>query len=80
MVRPEDIILEKLSDLEHDQWAHWTRYMLDTIAKELGVSIEDLECVKRWRRQISTPYEELSEKEKESDRNWARKVLAVLDS
>lgn len=32
-----------------------------------------LECVQRWRRQIKTPYAELSEKEKESDRGIVRK-------
>ena len=34
--------------------------------------------IERWRRQIGTPYEALSEQEKESDRVWARKVRAVL--
>jgi hypothetical protein len=61
--------LEQLAELEHEQWAHWTRYMLDNLTEE---------NIARWRRQIDTPYEELSEKEKESDRKWARKVLGVL--
>jgi arsenate reductase-like glutaredoxin family protein len=61
--------LEQLAALEHEQWAHWTRYMLDNLTEE---------NIARWRRQIDTPYEELSEKEKESDRKWARKVLDVL--
>lgn len=71
---------ERLSDLEHEQWAHWTRYMLDTIAGENHISeeFEDLPCVRRWRRQCDTPYAQLSEREKESDREWADKVLDTI--
>ena len=35
-------------------------------------------AVRRWERQIATPYEELTEAEKNSDREWADKVLDVL--
>ena len=66
----EDKLIEKLSDLEHDQWSHWTKYMLDNLTDE---------NIARWRRQIDTPYSELSEKEKESDREWARKVIDVIN-
>lgn len=62
-------ILEKLAELEHVQWAHWTQYMLDNSTPENIV---------RWRKQIATLYSELSKKEKESDREWARKVLALI--
>ena len=63
-----DNLIEKLAALEHEQWAHWTRYMLDNLTPE---------NVQRWRRQIETPYKDLSEKEKESDRVWARKVMEL---
>ena len=62
--------LEELAALEHEQWAHWTKYMLENLTDE------DIE---RWKKQIQTPYSELSEKEKESDRKWARKVFTLLD-
>jgi len=58
---------EKLAALEHEQWAHWTKHMLDNLTPE---------NIERWRKQIDTPYEELSEEEKESDRKWARKVMS----
>lgn len=61
-------MLEKLADLEHKQWAHWTQYMLDNLTPE---------NIARWRAQIEISYPELSEKEKESDRDWARNVLSV---
>lgn len=63
--------LEALAALEHEQWAHWTQYMLDNLTPE---------NVARWRRQIETSYADLSEREKESDRAWARKVLDVQRS
>ena len=61
---------EKLAALEHGQWAHWTRYMLDNLTSE---------DIARWRRQPETSYTELSDKEKESDRQWANKVLSLLE-
>lgn len=60
---------EKLADLEHQQWAHWTRYMLNNLTPE---------NIERWQRQINTPYKNLSEKEKQSDRQWADKVLEIM--
>lgn len=65
----EEEIIEQLADLEHKQWAHWTEYMLDNLTTE---------NIARWRQQIETPYDELSEKEKDSDRKWAKKVYDVF--
>lgn len=83
---------ERLAALEHDQWAHWTRYMLTALGllDEAGVVSAEvvrlfrfeparLVLLQRWKRQIETPYADLSEQEKESDRKWADKVLAELD-
>lgn len=60
---------EALAALEHDQWAHWTKYMLDNMTKE---------NIARWKKQIDTSYEKLTEKEKDSDREWADKVWSLL--
>jgi len=61
---------EKLSDLEHQQWAHWTKYMLDNLTPE---------NIKRWKEQIETPYNKLTNKEKDSDRVWADKVITIIE-
>jgi hypothetical protein len=37
------------------------------------------ENIARWKRQIDTPYAQLSDEEKESNREWARKVLAIVE-
>lgn len=60
--------LEKLATLEHEQWAHWTRYMLENLTAD---------NIERWKLQIETPYSNLTELEKESDRVWARKTLKI---
>ena len=59
---------EELADLEHRQWAHWTRYMLGNLTPE---------NIERWKRQTETPYNDLSEKEKDSDREWANEVMTL---
>lgn len=33
----------------------------------------------RWVRQMNTEYEDLTEKEKDSDREWAKKLLGLLE-
>ncbi len=68
--KPDDL-KEKLSELEHEQWVHWTKYMLENYDKE---------NIKRWKRQIDTPYKDLSEKEKDGDREWAQKVLDICET
>jgi hypothetical protein len=52
--------------------------MLDTL-RNTGIPMTSA-VVQRWERQIATPYEELTETEKDSDREWADKVLALLES
>ena len=59
---------DRIAALEHEQWAHWTKYMLDNLTPE---------NIAQWNQQIDTPYSELTEKEKDSDRVWADKVLAL---
>ena len=60
---------EKLASLEHGQWAHWTEYILSHLTPE---------NIQRWKHQLLTSYEFLTEREKDSDRVWADKVLSIL--
>jgi hypothetical protein len=62
------IMREKAAALEHEQWAHWTEYMLNNLTPE---------NIERWKRQIKIPYAELSEKEKDSDRKWADRGITI---
>jgi hypothetical protein len=40
-------------------------------------AIKAVEAIKRWDRQIETPYADLTESEKDSDRAWADKVSEI---
>ncbi len=81
--------IEQLAELEHDQWSHWMRYLFSKcfeqkklgnnyIYNKTGNLIIPEELVKRWKRQMKTEHKDLSEKEKESDRVWAKKVIKLL--
>ena len=71
----QDGAMERLAEAEHASWARWAKYMIDAIntecieegAIDAGVVMR-LSCMDRWARQMNTPYSELSDKEKESDR------------
>ena len=79
-----ETMIERLADLEHRQWIHWTKYMLDTIDAAQEEDIEHvgfakaLEGVERWRRQIETPYAELTALEQRSDIGWAVKAGDIM--
>ncbi len=60
---------ERLAALEHDRWSGWMKYML------ANLTINNL---MRWLKQMETPYSDLSEREKESDRKEVRRMLDVL--
>lgn len=60
---------EKLSSHEHDQWSHWTKYMLKHLTEK---------DFAQWRRQIKTPYNKLNQKEKDGDREWADKAIKIM--
>lgn len=70
---------EKLSSIEHERWAHWQSYMHSKCKRESDGSLTiPAELVTMWERQISTPYSELSEKEKQSDREQVEKYLPFI--
>ena len=61
-------LLERLAELEHEQWVAWSR----AVAAEVSAARR-----RRW-QECWVPYAELPEEVKELDREWARKVLAAL--
>jgi len=65
-------LIEALAELEHEQWSHWITYQDKMMKKEGGLALI------WWRTLATAPYWKLTEKQKESDREWARKVLQVL--
>lgn len=78
-----------LAALQHEIWAHWMTYQFSccyhigststgesTPVPSSGLLIPN-EKVERWKRQLTTPYAELTEKEQASDIEQADKILAL---
>lgn len=57
---------EKLAAIEHERWADWQKWV-HKVLREANPSPEIGDILERWDRQIETPYEKLSEREKASD-------------
>jgi len=66
----EEELLERLADLEHNQWWEWSR----DLSRKENLSKERLD---RWDK-LWTFYKFLPEKAKEQDRVYARKIIALL--
>jgi len=66
---------ETLSDLEHEQWSHWEKYR----EERLNTCVDFSGQMANWRRLREKSYSDLTEKEKQSDREWADKVISVND-
>jgi len=77
-------LLEELSNLEHEQWLHWSKAVIKQLHE--GISPYETEKLRDRTMQLHQkwlknwkPYDELDEETKEHDRVWARKVLDLLD-
>jgi len=70
---------EQLAAYAHEAWSGWMRYLfsLSTYPDSSGAKIPG-ELVERWLRQLNTPYIDLSEAEKDSDRAEADKMLDIV--
>lgn len=74
-----DTLREQLADVQHAIWAHWMRYMF-TCGQFGPDGTWHMPAFKaeRWQRQMDTPYNELTDQERESDLHQADKVLGVF--
>ena len=64
-------LIEKLAKLEHDQWMLWAKDILksEDITKERS---------DRWKKESFKPYKDLTEEQKDMDREWAEKVYNIV--
>jgi len=74
-------LIEQLADIEHQRWADWQRYMHSKCTSNSynGRLSIPAELVTQWERQIDTPYADLSEAEKESDRDQVRRYWPLIE-
>ena len=64
------LINEEFARKQHEIWAHWMKYQFRQCSKnEDGSFVIPAEKVQRWTRQMNTLYDNLSETEKQSDRD-----------
>ena len=63
--------LEILANVQHEIWSHWMKYLFSVSSQNISGSVTiPANLVARWTRQMNTPYAELSEKEKESEKTY----------
>ena len=71
---------EALAEYAHAAWSGWMDYMFEMSggAHLDGTLAVPADLTERWKRQMTTPYSELSAGEKDSDRDEADKMLAIV--
>ena len=74
-----DGLVEELSTIEHERWSHWQRYLHNKgLRQPDGSLVLPVDLVEHWDKQMNTRYENLSDDEKESDREQVRKYLPLI--
>jgi len=73
------MVREKLAAYAHKAWSGWMNYLFEKSALNPdGTVTIPAWAVERWKRQAKTPYAELLESEKESDRKEADIILQIV--
>jgi hypothetical protein len=68
-----------IAAMQHAIWSHWMRYMFTQgTMNEDGTFTLPEEKVLRWKRQMATPYQELTLTERASDNRQANKMIEAL--
>lgn len=77
----DEQLREALAAYAHEAWIGWMRYMFSRCFSSAlaGDMIIPEQSVNRWLRQMATPYADLPESEKKSDREEADKMLAIME-
>lgn len=74
-----EMLVERLAALEHDRWAHWQSYVHSKCeAREDGSLLIPAELARRWTKQINAAYPDLTEEEKDSDREQVHRYLPLI--
>lgn len=68
-----DTLIEQLAAIEHERWADWQNWVHKVY---LEGNFGDF--MLRWQKQIATPYSELSEAEKQSDRDQVKRYWPLI--
>jgi len=79
LLRDEGLV-EELAAIEHERWSHWQRYLHDQCEQGADGSLTiPPHLVRRWATQMTTPHAELSEAEKDSERDQVERYLPIIE-
>ena len=71
-------LFEELANIEHERWADWQKWC-HKVLRENCPSPELEKVLKRWDKQIETKYKDLSEEEKNSDRDQVNRYWKLIN-
>jgi len=78
MKYPKSQLFEQLANIEHQRWADWQKWC-HKILRENCPSSELEKVLERWDKQIAISYKDLSEAEKNSDRDQVMRYWQLLE-
>lgn len=75
----EQELIEALADKEHASWARWMNYLFSKCVNTVeGDVVIPFAPAQRWVLQVETPYADLTEQEKQSDRDEVVHILPII--
>ena len=70
---------EKIAGAIHKIWSEWIHHLFSLSRNNTNGSVTiPRKLVNRWQRQMTTEYKDLTEVEKDSDREEAQKILTII--
>ena len=77
-------LYERLAAIEHERWADWQRHLHSKMVGPVTgvdgpVYVIAKSRVDGWNRQIDTPYADLTEREKQSDREQVDRYWPLIE-
>jgi hypothetical protein len=72
-------LIEKLAAVEHERWSHWQRHLHEQCTPGADGSLTiPPHLVRQWTAQMNASYTQLTEQEKQSDREQVDRYLPVI--
>lgn len=81
-------LIEELAAIQHKIWLEWMHSLFSQCEVEevlrsgdnspIGCLIIPKQLIDKWTRQIKTPYSELTEEEKQKDRDQVMKFIHLI--
>lgn len=74
-------VIEELAAIEHERWADWQKYLHSNCIDNVdGGKTIPSKLYLHWQRQINTKYADLTEKEKDSDREQVDRYWPIIQN